>query len=64
MAYSRRNNNYGKRKNYKKSKYTQVEKMAFNWGLIEQGLRNPDSRVTESYNAGKQHVTSKKKSLF
>jgi len=63
VAYSRRRNNYGKRK-YRKSKYTQVERLAFNWGLIEQGLRNPDSRVSASLKAGHEYATRKKKSLF
>lgn len=62
--------NYGKtykKKTYsrKKKKYTDVEKFAYNLGLVQKGLKNPDSRVTESYQNGlKVQETKKRKSLF
>lgn len=56
MAYS---NNYRSSKshsNYKSSKktskktsYTELERTAYNLGLIKRGLANKDSRVYESY---------------
>lgn len=42
-----------------KSKYTELEKLSFKFGQIQRGLTNPDSRVYESYNNGKNGTTKK-----
>jgi len=66
VAYSRRTSgrrNYSGRRR-RRSKYSAVERQAFLNGLVERGLKNPDSRITESFNKGKQAKSSKKKSLF
>ena len=46
-----------------KGKYTEIEKLAYNMGRIETGLKNPDSRVYESYHNGCSGKKDKK-SLF
>ncbi len=59
MAY------YKKAKPKKKSsKYTSVEKLAYQIGQIEKGLKNPNSRVYESFNNGRNIEKKKKKPLF
>lgn len=44
-----------------KSKYTELEKLSYKLGQIERGLKNPDSRVFESYNNGKKGPTKKRR---
>lgn len=60
MAY---NKNYGsKKRTYhkkNKSKFTELERLAYNMGKIRRGLSNPDSRVNESYNNGLKGKTTK-----
>ena len=59
MAFSNR------RRKGKKSKFTKVEKLAFEMGKVARGRSNPNSRITESYNKGKTAPTKKeKKPLF
>ena len=38
----------------RRPKYSELEKLAFKLGQVQRGLRNPDSRVFESYNNGKK----------
>lgn len=53
------------RKKKRKSKYTEIEKLAYQLGRIDCGLKNPDSRVSESYANGRKALKVKhKKSLF
>lgn len=56
--------NYGYSSSRRKSKYTKVEKFAFMAGLVQRGKKNPDSKVTESYNAGLSTSERAKKTLF
>mgnify|MGYP007007385818 CR=1 FL=1 len=59
MAY------YKKTKPKKKSnKYTSIEKLAYQIGQIEKGLKNPKSKVYESYHKGHNVKSSQKKPLF
>ena len=45
--------NKGKRtRYYKKSKYSNVEKVAYHMGQVARGLKNPDCRVYQSYQSG------------
>ena len=61
--YGRRN--YSKSGGRSKSRYTAVEKFAFNMGRVNRGLSNPNSRVRESFDKGKQAPAKKqKKPLF
>ena len=48
----------------KKSKYTKVEQTAFIMGLVKRGLKNSESKISESYNKGLNSVEIQKKSLF
>lgn len=49
----------------RKTKYTEVEKVAYYMGQVKLGLKNPDSRITASYNAGSEIKTKKpRKTLF
>ena len=49
----------------RKSKYTELERLAYNMGKVKRGISNPDSRVHVSYNNGlKGKTTSKKKPLI
>ena len=49
MANKNKFNN--KRKKARK-KYTEVERAAFIMGQVERGLKNPDSRITASFQKG------------
>lgn len=53
MAYRNRKS-YGKNKprKGKKSSYTELERLAYNLGKINRGLKNPDTRVFASYKNG------------
>lgn len=72
MAYSKsrsygRTRSYGRSRSYgrrRRSKYSAIERHAYMHGLLKRGLSNPDSRISASYNAGKNTVNRKKKSLF
>lgn len=49
----------------RKSKFTQVERLAYQMGRVERGKSNPNSRVHESFKNGLNGKTSsKKKPLF
>lgn len=65
--------NYGKRnygnRNYKKrsrrGRYTEQEKIAYRMGQVQRGLKNPDSKISASYNKGfKPSAAKPKKSLY
>lgn len=63
--YSRRTRRYATKGRKKKSRYTQVEKMAYHMGQVKRGLANPDSRVFASYQNGcRGKSTRNKKPLF
>lgn len=49
-----------------KAKYTEVEKFAYQLGLVKRGLKSPQSRITDSFNKGVNSKKEKapKKSLF
>ncbi len=53
MAY-RNGKFYGKNKprKRKKSSYSELEKLAYNLGKINRGLKNPNTRVFASYKNG------------
>ena len=54
-----------KSKGRKKSKYTKQENFAYIFGQVSRGLKNPDSRITESFNNGQKPKDKKqKKSLY
>ena len=73
MAQSRRRN-YGTYKGGKpgykpkrRTTATEVTRFAYNLGRVKAGLGNPDSKVAESFEAGKQSVNKPKrkaKTLF
>ena len=48
----------------RKSKYSSVETFAYKMALVERGRKNPDSKITESYNNGLKTAERKKKSMF
>ncbi len=46
-------------------KYTELERLSYNLGQVSRGLKNPNSRVYESFNNGKTgKTTSHKKPLI
>ena len=62
MAY---NKNYGsKKRTYhkkNKSKFTELERLAYNMAKVDKGLKNPNSRVYESYHNGANGIANGKK---
>ena len=54
---------YNKKKKSKK-KYSELEKLAFQMGKVNKGLKNTNSKVYDSYNAGFEAKTSKRKPLY
>lgn len=63
----RKNNNYRKkrsRNNRKVSRATKLKRLAYNMGQVEKGLKNTDSQISASYNAGINRTKQKKKTLF
>ena len=54
-----------RRKRKRKSKYTEVEKIAYRMGQVERGRKNSNSRISESYANGlKEKPAKEKKTLF
>ena len=49
MAYRYGNK---KRKNKQKNFKKDVKSLAYKLGVVQKGLKNPNSQITESYNAG------------
>ena len=63
--YSRRTRRYATKSRRKKSRYTEVEKIAYQMGQVKRGLANPNGRVYASYVNGCHGKTAKnKKPLF
>ena len=63
----RKNNNYRnkRRKNNRKvSRATELKRLAYNMGQVEKGLKNSESQISASYNAGVNREKSKRKPLF
>ena len=52
------------RKKRRKSKYTQLERLAYQIGQIDKGLKDSNTRVYESYAAGCTATKRKKKPLY
>ena len=54
---------YSKKQTYKrkKQKYTELERLAYNLAKVDKGLKNPNSRVYESYRNGSKGIASGKK---
>ena len=44
----------------RKSKYSEAEKLAFNLARVQTGLKNPNSKITQSYNNGLDSLKEKK----
>lgn len=54
-----------RRNSKRKPRFTEVEKVAYYMGQVQRGLKNPDSKISDSYKAGATAKTKKpKKSLF
>lgn len=49
------------KKRSRKQRFTQVEKTAFLMGQVERGLKNPDSRISVSYERGTKEPTKRQK---
>ena len=60
MAKKYNGGNKSKRNNHA----AEVKHFARLMGCVERGLKNPDSQISASYNAGKNKKTSSKKSLY
>ena len=63
------NRNYGGGRSYggggnSRGGFSSTEKFAHTLGQVQQGLKNPDSLVTQSFKNGEGSVNRKKKSLF
>lgn len=52
------------RKTKKSDRAKQMRELAYNMGCVERGLKNPDSQISASYNAGKNKTKKVKKSLY
>lgn len=61
--YSNKKNNYRGSYQGKRSKYTPIEKFAYNMGCVMRGQKN-DSRVAESYQAGIVGTSKTRKPLI
>ena len=54
-----------KAKTQKRKKYTELETFAYRMGQIKRGLKNPDSKISASFNNGCAVKEKKaKKSMF
>lgn len=61
MAWGKRN----KRRRNKKQSYTKkMTSLAYQMGQVNRGLKNPDSKISASYNAGLKKKAKEKKPLF
>ena len=52
------------RKKRRKSKYTQLERLAYQMGQIDKGLKDSNTLVYDSFKAGCTATKSKKKPLY
>lgn len=48
-------------KGKKKSQGTELRSLAYKMGQVNLGLKNPDSQITQAYNAGKNSNAKKEK---
>lgn len=55
---------YNTNKYRKKSKYRQLERLAYNLGKIDKGLKDSNTRVYDSYQAGCNSTKRVKKPLY
>ena len=63
--YSRKTKRYASKSRKRRSKFTQVERIAYQMGQVKRGLANPNSRVYASYvNGCNGKSTKHKKPLF
>lgn len=63
----RRNTNYrnkGRKNKRKVSRSTELKRLAYNMGQVEKGLKNPNSQISSSFQAGKDREKTKRKPLF
>ena len=59
--------NYKKKRYNRKARTNEVKRFAYNMGLVERGLKNPDSLISSCYKRGqveRQKADYKKKTLF
>ena len=60
-----KNSYYGKPKKQKRRKHKKVEYFAYMYGMVNRGLRNPESRVSEAFRKGRETPKQQvKRSLF
>ncbi len=68
MAYGRSyygsKRRYGNYRNRRRSHTRDVTRTAYLMGCVERGRKNADSKISASYEAGKNRQTSEKKSLY
>ena len=58
----RNNRNYNRRSYRRRSKYSAIERLAYNMGRVESASQS--SRVAESFENGKKATTRTKKLMF
>lgn len=59
-----KNRREGNPQQKKTSRASELRKLAYNLGQVQKGLKNPDSQISASYNAGMNKQKKEKKSLF
>ncbi len=63
--YGRKNNWNNRNTGSKKQNHAkEVTKLAYLLGCVERGRKNPDSRISASYEQGKNYAEKQKKSLY
>lgn len=56
-----------KKKYNRKARTAEIKKFAYNMGLVERGLKNPDSMISSAFKRGetqREKTEHKKKTLF
>lgn len=48
----------------KESRSKRLTKLAYDMGQVQKGLKNPDSKISESFKAGEKSQKRVKKTLF
>lgn len=56
--------NKKRRNNKRKSRSAELKRLAYNMGQVEKGLKNSNSQISSSYNAGLNRTKKQKKPLF
>ena len=56
--------NKKRRNNKRKSRSSELKRLAYNMGQVEKGLKNSNSQISSSYNAGLNRTKKQKKPLF